>query len=222
MLTAKAHPRRSFNPEMTARFGRPTFTPDKLIRYSSRWQYARLMNFPYRGSHWRPRMKSIVVSVDGGSRGNNASNPNSRAAYGVSFGPGCMWNVCHVLKASDPQTSSRAELEAVRQALQVVLTRRAQGEFDGWREIIIKTDSDYVAKSFTQYIWEWEVNGYRKTDGKPVQHMELIQDIHATIVAMEPHMAVRFWRVDRQWNTEADALVNRVLDETSDSGYEDN
>lgn len=207
---------------MTARFGRPTFTPDKLIKYSSKWQYGRLMNFPYRGSHWRPRMKSIVVSIDGGSRGNDSTNPNSKAAYGVSFGPGCIWNVCHVLKATDPQTSSRAELEAVRQALHVVLTRRTQGEFDGWREVIIKTDSYYVAKSLSQHIWEWEVNGYRKADGTPVKHADLIQDIHATIVAMEQHMAVRFWRVDRQWNAEADVLVNRALDAASDSGYEDN
>jgi ribonuclease HI len=207
---------------MTARFGRPTFTPDKLIKYSSKWQYARLMNFPYRGSHWRPRMKSIIVSVDGGSRGNDSIKRSSRAAFGVSFGPGCIWNVSHVLKPNEPQTSSRAELEAVRQALQVVLTRRAQGEFDGWREVIIKTDSDYVAKSLTQYIWEWQVNGYRKADGKPVKHAELIQEIHATISAMEQHMSIRFWRVDRQWNMEADALVNRALDGASDSGYEDN
>jgi ribonuclease HI len=207
---------------MTARFGRPTYTPDHLIKYSSKWQYARLMNFPYRGSHWRPRMKSIVVSVDGGSRGNDSTKPNSRAAYGVSFGPGCVWNVSQVLKPSDPQTSSRAELEAVRKALQIVLNRRAQGEFDGWREVIIKTDSDYVAKSLTQHIWEWEVNGYRKADGKPVKHAELIQEIHETIAAMEQYMAIRFWRVDRQWNTEPDALVNRALDGASDSGYEDN
>lgn len=30
-------------------------------------------------------------------------------------------------------------------------------------------------------------------------------------------MAVRFWRVGREWNKEADALVNQALDDDPDS-----
>jgi ribonuclease HI len=167
-------------------------------------------------------MKSIVLSVDGACRGNNLSNPRSRGAYGVFFGPGCDWNASGMLKSDEPQSNSRAELEAVRQALQIVLARRAQGEFDGWREIIIMTDSSYVAQAFSRDIWTWETNGFRRSDGKAVKNLDLIQSIHETITAMETQMAVRFWRIDRQWNTEADALANRALDASCDSGYEDN
>ena len=122
---------------MTRRYGFKTFDPDKLVRYSPRHELSRLMNFPFHGSHFRPRMKTIVISVDGGSRGNSGNDPASRAAYGVFFGPGCRYNRCSTLQYGVPQLSNRAELEAIRQALRVIQSRHRSGEFDGWREIII-------------------------------------------------------------------------------------
>jgi len=94
------------------------------------------------------------------------------------------------------------------------------GELDGWREVILKVDSDYVARSLSEWIWSWEKNGYVTRKGTPVEHGDLIREIHATINSMEEEMAVRFWRVGREWNSEADALVNHALDDGADSGYE--
>ena len=136
-LTMQDQPRRSFNPKKTRRYGSTTFDPDKLVKYSPKHEVSRLMNFPFSGSHFRPRMKTIVISTDGGSRGNSEGDPSSRAAYAIFFGRGCRYNRCSTLQHGVPQLSNRAELEAVRQALRVIQSRHRSGEFDGWREIII-------------------------------------------------------------------------------------
>jgi ribonuclease HI len=170
----------------------PTFDPVKLVKYSPKCRHARLMNFPFPGSHFRPRMRSVVVAVDGGSRGNNQADPTSRAAWGVYWGPSCAFNYYGVLASNERQTSGRAELQAVRYALIGFTARRIQGELDGWRELVIKLDSEYVKKSFDEYIWKWETNGWRKSDGKEVEHLDLIRDIHRMICNIEQAGAVRF------------------------------
>ncbi|KIW11573.1 hypothetical protein PV08_10874 [Exophiala spinifera] len=219
MDTDLSRPRRNFNPRKTRRYGRITFDPDYLVRYSPKWKYARLYNFPFPGAHWQPRMRTMVVSVDGGSRGNNRSDPKSRAAWGVYFGPDCPRNAWGLLARTDLQTSSRAELESVRKALDIIQGMKEAGELDGWREVIVKCDSDYVARSLSEWIWSWERNGYVTRKGTPVEHGDIIREIHATITKMEEEMAIRFWRVGREWNREADALVNHALDDAADSGY---
>ena len=158
-------------------------------------------------------MRSVVISVDGASRGNKRADPTSRASWGVYWGPGCTSNACGTLSIGEPQTSIRAELQAVRHALLGINMRRVQGDLHGWRQIIIKLDSDYVKKTFDKYIWKWERNAWRKSDGKKPEHLELIQDIYHMICDIEENGAVRFWRVDREWNADADALANQALDE---------
>ena len=157
-------------------------------------------------------MRTIVVSVDGGSRSNNRNDPKSRGAYGVYFGPNCHRNTNGLLDHSVPQTSSRAELEGARKALEVIQGMKRDGEIDGWREIIIKLDSDYVAKSLADYIWTWESNGFTTRKDTPVEHGDLIREMHSMITELEKEGAVRFWRVNREWNKEADKLVNQALD----------
>jgi ribonuclease HI len=165
-------------------------------------------------------MHSVVVSVDGGSRGNDSKNSESRAAYGVFFGSGCAFNQCGLLAHRVAQVSGRAEMEAVRQALLAVLRRRKAGEIDGFREIILKTDSTYVANTFDDWVWAWKENGWRRKNGEKIKNLDLVKDIHTIICKMEAdNMAVRFWRVDRQWNMEADALVNEAFDSICDSEY---
>ena len=117
-----------------------------------------------------------------------------------------------MLPRNVPQTSSRAELEAVRKALETVQDMKRDGDVEGWREIIIKLDSDYVARSLCDYIWTWEGNGFMTRKGTPVEHGDLIREMHDTITQIEKDGAVRFWRVGREWNKDADALVNQTLD----------
>ncbi|RMZ88015.1 hypothetical protein DV736_g4757, partial [Chaetothyriales sp. CBS 134916] len=223
---AANQPRRNFNPAKTPRYGLPKpFDPDKLVQYSPKWEYSRLMNFPFSGSHFRPRMRSIVVAVDGASRGNHDSNIANRSAYGVYFGRDCRFNESGILPGTELK-SSGAELEAVWRGLEAILARRRAGELEGFREIIIMLDSAYAANIFQQWVWLWEDRGWTRTNGQPVKNQTLVQRTHNIIRAMEANnMAVRFWRVDRKWNEAADALANAALDaaldDVSDSGHDD-
>ena len=126
-----------------------------------------------------------------------------------------------LLAPEAPQSSNRAELEAVRKALEAYQAMKRAGEADGWREVIIKLDSDYVARCIGDYIWEWERNGFITSKGTPVEHSGVFRELHATIKEIEKDGAVRFWRVGRDFNKEADALANQAFDDAADSGYDD-
>ncbi len=166
------------------------------------------MNFPFRGSHLRPRMKSVVISVDGACPGNHRRDNVRRAAWAVYFGPDSAYNQCAMLNDTEEHTSNRAELQAIYHAL---LAFQLRSDLDGWREVIIKTDSDYAKKTFNENIWKWLENGWTKMDGGAIKHLALIQDIHRMICDIEENGAVRFWRVGREWNEDADALANQAL-----------
>jgi ribonuclease HI len=138
-------------------------------------------------------MLTVVISVDGAARGNHDSTVQTRTAWGVYFGPGCQYNNAQVNDGHHLR-SGGAELEAVRQGLLAVLARRRAGELDGFREIIIKLDSDYAAKTFDQYVWGWAKKGWKKHDGTEPVNLQLVKNIHFMICAMEQdNMAVRFW-----------------------------
>lgn len=158
-------------------------------------------------------MLTVVIAIDGGAYINNRTDPASRAAYGVYFGRGCYRNRSGLLDPSLVQSSPRAELEALNYALTEVIAMRRSGELTGWREIIIKSNSEYITGSFSCWIWKWEQNGYTKSNGQPVEHIKSVKHLHAKICMMEQtlDLAVRFWRVDKKWNEEADALVKVAL-----------
>ncbi|KAL8243841.1 hypothetical protein R6Q59_010099 [Mikania micrantha] len=183
-----------------------------------------MFNFPFRGSHWRPRMHTVVVSVDGPCKINNSSDPDSRAAWGVYFGPNDHKNRHGCVSSEYPQTNTRAELEAVKKALDAVHHMKLDGKFDNpykrHQEVIIRLTSQYVADVFHKYVWEWRDNGWQTSKGQDVVHLPLIQEIHELICKMEQcmGMAVRFWKTDR--DAHAQAWANQALEVEKQCGVE--
>lgn len=189
-------PRRTFDPSLSKRYGKPTFTPAKLVRYSPKYGYSRIFNFPYRGSHYRPRMNTVVIQIHG-IAAPEARNP--QAAGGVFFGRGAQ-NHSFNLDATLPQTSNRAVLEALRIALKEVITMRHTTLDPRWKEVTIMTNSEYVIKSFSEWIWQWEVNGWQRIrHGGVIEHVSLIYEIQHLFTHLEGslNVAIRFWKVDR-------------------------
>jgi ribonuclease HI len=62
---------------------------------------------------------SLAVFIDGAYRGNGT--PSARASYGVYFGPNSGYNTYGLLPSNLPQTSTRAEIEALVQALRMIV-----------------------------------------------------------------------------------------------------
>ncbi|KAF7509222.1 hypothetical protein GJ744_008282 [Endocarpon pusillum] len=215
---------RNFDPSTARRYGRPTLRPNGLVIDSPKYDFTKLRYFQFLPG--RPRQlwvekKSIVVSIDGASRGNHNRDITSRAAYGVYFGVSSPHNSYGRLANHLPQTSSRAEIEGVIQAIEAI----AKIDLTGQRttKVVIKTDSEYLHKSMTEWISNWITTGGLRSNGEEVQHWNYLLALHKRIIEVEHAKRIRvlFWRVPREFNRGADDLANRALDQ-NDSAYGSN
>ncbi|OTA87950.1 hypothetical protein M434DRAFT_399250 [Hypoxylon sp. CO27-5] len=91
---------------------------------------------------------TVVVSIDGACRGNGT--PSAHAAWGVYFGQQSPYNASGVLESTLPQTSTRAEIEALSQALHII--RRDLAEDLTMQQFRIRTDSDFLVKAMSKWI----------------------------------------------------------------------
>ena len=160
-----------------------------------------------------------MIAIDGACRGNNSADQMSRrASYGVYFGIASPHNFYGCLPHGLLQSSNRAEIEAAVQAVE----RVAKLDLTGQRtnKVIIKTDSEYLFKSMTEWMGKRLDNGGRKSDGGPVEHWHTLKALHHRIgeLSTGKRLKILFWWVPRENNTMADRLANRALDGGSDSG----
>jgi ribonuclease HI len=101
---------------------------------------------------------------------------------------------------SHPQTSNRAELRAVIAVLQF---RAWFGE--GWRRLVIATDSEYVTKGATEWVQTWGRKGWVTSGRTAVKNRDLWEELLGEVIGyQESGMEVCFWKIPRAWNTEAD------------------
>lgn len=75
-----------------------------------------------------------------------------------------------------PQTNSRAELMAVAEALERC-TQPAP--------IILHTDNEYIAKALQGWLASWKAKGWKKSDKKPPEHLDLWQHIDQLLQGKE-------------------------------------
>ena len=206
--------RRSFSPK-GRRYGKPTFSMDKLVKYSPKYGYSRLFYFPRPGLNWQPRMNTIVIQVHGIASPNATSDPDSVATAGVYFGQGSPRNMDFVLPKHMEQTNNKAVLEAIRSALNAVVSMRHTVLDPRRKEVIILTNSDYAKKSLSEWVWSWERNGWNhmQNSNDPIAHLDTMQEIHNVILHMETtlNMAVRFWKVSREDIAGADGLAQSAM-----------
>jgi ribonuclease HI len=101
-------------------------------------------------------------------------------------------------------TNNRMELTAVIAALGAL--RRPVAA-------VVHTDSQYVLKGITEWIFGWKRNGWKTADKKPVKNADLWQQLDA---ARAPHRLEWVWvkgHAGHPENERADALANRAIDE---------
>lgn len=100
-------------------------------------------------------------------------------------------------------TNQRAELTAAVEALKAVKTSSA---------ITLVSDSNYVVKGITEWLPGWKSRGWRKSDKKPVENVDLWQQLDALL---------SHHQVSAQWvkghsghpdNERADALAARAAE----------
>jgi ribonuclease HI len=157
---------------------------------------------------------SMIVFIDGACRGNGTAT--ARASYGVFFGAGSPFNTYGLLPSALPQTSTRAEIEALSQALKTI---EAITDKDySLTRIKIATDSSFLVDAMSRHVERWiKDKGLRANGKEKVVHFEAMKQLHEKLDYMEFSDAggreIMFWHVPRELNREADALANKALNE---------
>lgn len=104
-------------------------------------------------------------------------------------------------------TNNRMELRAVLELLR---------NTDPAEELVIQTDSAYVVGVFTQWLKTWRTNGMRKSSGKAVENIDLIDRIDTLLQDRN----VRFEKVPghagHSLNERADALAHEAARSAQD------
>lgn len=106
-----------------------------------------------------PGKDYAVVYTDGAC--SNNQGPNPKAGYGVFWGDNHPLNVAKRIKGR--QTNNRAEIKAVTKAVEQAI----QNDYNG---VIVFTDSQFVVKAMTKWIYGWRQNGWRLYNGGPVKN----------------------------------------------------
>lgn len=159
--------------------------------------------------------KVQYVYVDGAVFANG--KPNGQCGIGVYWSKDSPLNVSTVLQDDLKKTNSRAELQAVVKALEVILTT-------DYNNIIIVSDSKYAIQCACRPEWisRWNSNGWKKVDGQPVANQSDIKQMHKLIEQVnERNISLKFEHVnshvkfDRNFkndgNDQADRLANLAI-----------
>ncbi|KAF5120837.1 Ribonuclease H [Metarhizium anisopliae] len=152
----------------------------------------------------------IVIAVVGACWNNGT--PNAKAAAGVFVGHESRYNDSFILNVPNP-TNQIAELRAGVRGLEQALVIKSQGLEDGdLQQVVIKADSEYLVKGMTEWVFKWEMNGYRTSRGVAVANASLFKKLQELVAELnERKVEVLFWHVPRERNKQADMWANMAL-----------
>ena len=112
----------------------------------------------------------IKCYIDGSCIANGKKH--AHAGYGVVFPEYPDFNMSEKLPGQQ-QTNNRAEYFAFIKALEQTM----QIDPDGTRLLIVYTDSQLLLNSVTKWMKAWKRAGWKKSDGKPLMNVDLLQKI---------------------------------------------
>ncbi|KAL1890062.1 hypothetical protein Sste5346_008498 [Sporothrix stenoceras] len=155
---------------------------------------------------------ATIIYTDGACLNNGQANP--RAGWGFWYGMTADEHhlVCHGrLEKKGPfgddalQTSNRAELRAVIAAL-----RFRDWSLEGFKLVVIGTDSVYVVEGSTKWAKTWMEKNWRTKYG-PVKNKDLWEALLGEIEQYKNYgIEVMLWRIPRDWNMIADGVAKEA------------
>jgi ribonuclease HI len=141
-------------------------------------------------------LPAVVIHTDGACKGN--PGPGGWGALLVS-GP----HEKELFGGERLTTNNRMEMMAVIEALGALKSRS---------QVVLYTDSSYVQKGITEWIFGWKSRGWKTADKKPVKNEDLWRALDA---AAARHKVEWRWvkgHAGDPGNERADALANRGVD----------
>lgn len=116
-------------------------------------------------------MKPVIVYTDGACSGN--PGPGGWAA--VVLTPKDDSYFVQELGGGDRSTTNnRMEMTGVLEALKFLLEQGADESQDG---IVVYTDSTYVIRGITQWIWGWMRNNFKNSEGQDVANQDIWREL---------------------------------------------
>ncbi|KAI0456511.1 ribonuclease H-like domain-containing protein [Xylaria acuta] len=177
--------------------------------------YARVTRYIHRRDP-----NNVLIFTDGACLNNG--QPNPKAGWAFVHGPGFGGQPAIAsgrLENAGPfgdhsiQTSNRAELRAVIAALRF---RAWDGE--GFKNIVIATDSEYVAVGATAWARTWVRNGWQKNGSGEVGNKDMWEVLLGEVERWHDcGVSIQFWRIPRAWNTVADAAAKKAAEQVGTS-----
>ena len=141
--------------------------------------------------------ETVVIYTDGACRGNP--------------GPGG-WGV--LLRADDKEKEMwGGEAQTTNNRMEMMAVIEALGALKRPVKVKLHTDSQYVIKGISEWIFGWKKNGWRTSAKAPVKNADLWQKLDAL---RQTHQVEWFWvkgHAGHPENERVDALANRGIDQ---------
>jgi ribonuclease HI len=152
-------------------------------------------------------------SFDGACRLNGT--PQAFGGAGIHF-PFCPQLSGYRSLRSHPYfrvTNQVAELTGLVMILETALDKKSELKEDPFFVLHVKSDSVYAIGCVTRWHQKWKRNGWRNARGVPVANRDLIKQALDLIQQLEVNGEVKFEKVGRDQNQEADKLANEGCNE---------
>jgi ribonuclease HI len=124
----------------------------------------------------------ILIFTDGACSGN--PGPGGWAAV-VAFPGG---EIKELGGGKDQTTNNEMELLAVLKALQEIRSRP--------EAVTVYSDSTYVIRGITQWIWGWRKKGWKNAEGEDVSHRALWEELARVVSARKAEAQIQ-WKYSR-------------------------
>ena len=141
----------------------------------------------------------IELFTDGGCSG----NPGPGAWAFVAVQNNLIKSSCS--GADKSTTNNKMELQAVINAL-VWAQKEASGQ-----ELRIITDSRYVQLGITQWMLNWEKNGWKTANKKPVKNLDLWLKLKSLNAELKPQWAWVQGHAGNTYNEACDVMVQEEI-----------
>jgi ribonuclease HI len=128
-----------------------------------------------------PKPAVFHIFADGACSDNGKRN--AKAGYGVHVYTDSSLDISRRLLPTEQQTNNRAELRAIQAALDLI--DRYDNEWKKlYSDYYIWTDSEYSINCLTKWAKGWKLHRWRKSDGKDILNLDLIQPLYDRLCLM--------------------------------------
>jgi len=168
------------------------------------------------------QIEKTIIYTDGSSKGNPGPGGwGAIVAYNddkAKAGSLKLEGITQVVELGGREghtTNNRMELTACIEALKFTSSSQLQAH-----SFLLYTDSEYVKKGITEWIFNWEKNGWRTSAKKPVMNADLWQELKKVSEGKDIEWKVVKGHADTPGNNRCDEIATSFADDIPTALYD--